>query len=108
MRRASRRSPAGAIEEGEGQLAGRPERVGDRMAVVERDRGPQLAVGLGDEDVAARRVTRVQLGEDGERVGVAGARVADRDAGARAGTAWTGPASFLSMSVIRGMPSCSS
>jgi hypothetical protein len=47
------------------------------VAVVERDRRPQLAARLGDEDRALGRATRVQLGQYGERVSVSGEGVAD-------------------------------
>ena len=37
--------------------------VGDHVVVVERDRSPQLAADLGDQDHATWRAVRVELGE---------------------------------------------
>ena len=60
--------PARALGEVEGQLAAEPERVGDQVAVVERDRRPQLVADLGEQHDAARWAAGVELGEAGERV----------------------------------------
>ena len=69
--------PARALGEVEGQLAAEPERVGDQVAVVERDRRPQLVADLGEEDDAARRAALVELGEAG-RAASASSGVAQR------------------------------
>ena len=54
------------------ELAGGAERVGHGVAVVQRDRGPEVAVDLGDEDRAARRAARVELREALDRSTSAG------------------------------------
>ena len=59
--------PSRALGEVEGQLAAQPERVGDQVAVVERDGRPQLVADLGQEHHAAWRAAGVELGEAGER-----------------------------------------
>jgi hypothetical protein len=55
------------------------ERVRDRGAVVELQRGVDDTVDLGDEDVAAQRALGVELGEAGEGVAVGAAGGAHHD-----------------------------
>ena len=59
---------------------GGPERVGDRAAAGDRDGGDDLAVELGDDQVAARARCAVEAREAGDRRGVPGGRVAQDDA----------------------------
>jgi len=66
----------------QGDVAGgRQERVGDRAAVVQRERGAGRAVVLGDEDLAGQRAGRVQRGEARQAGDVAGHGPADDDGG---------------------------
>ena len=72
---------ARALGQQEGQLAGRAERVGDRMAVVEVLGGPQRPADLRHDHDAVRRVAGVHRRQLGQRVGLVGPRVADGQAG---------------------------
>jgi hypothetical protein len=73
--------PVRALDQQRHELAGGPERVGDHMVIVERDRSPQLATDLGDHDHATRRACRIELGEAVGRVGVGRPGVARRQRG---------------------------
>ena len=72
------------------------ERVRERAPAVERQRGDQAAVQLGEQDVAGGRVRVVELGEAIERGPVGGRRAPQRDgAGRTPGTAVLGGGAAL-------------
>ena len=58
---------AGALGEQQHGVGGGAQRVGDRVAVLERERGPQLVADLGEQDVAARDAAGVERGQPQRR-----------------------------------------